>query len=46
MGSALSHAGPHPGEGEHTATTACPGDLVEGPTSGWEAAWIDLGGEG
>ena len=26
--------------GEHS------GDWTEGPTAGWEAAWIDIGGEG
>jgi hypothetical protein len=46
LGPGLSHTGPYPGEGEHTPASACPGDLVEGPGSGWEAAWIDLGGEG
>jgi hypothetical protein len=42
----LSHTGHHAGEGEHAPASPCPGDLIEGPGAGWEAAWIDLGGEG
>jgi hypothetical protein len=42
----LGHAGAHTNEGEHTPVPACPGDLLEGSGPGWEAAWIDLGGEG
>jgi hypothetical protein len=38
--------GPHPGEAEHAPISAYAGDLVDGPGTSWEAAWIDLGGEG
>ncbi|HEV3261271.1 MAG TPA: hypothetical protein VG013_30740 [Gemmataceae bacterium] len=34
----------HPGQGDRSPVTH--GDLAEGVTPGWEAAWIDLGGEG
>jgi len=32
-----------PGQADYPAAR---GDLAEGLTPGWEAAWIDLGGEG
>jgi hypothetical protein len=42
----LGHGVAHAAEGEHTPTLPGAGDLVEGSGAGWEAAWIDLGGEG
>jgi hypothetical protein len=31
---------------ESTPTPSVTGDFTEGPAPSWEAAWIDLGGEG
>ena len=40
----LAVAEGYPGQGDRGPVAH--GDLVEGAAPGWEAAWIDLGGEG
>ena len=37
---------PTPGDGEMRTATHLPVEGAEGLLPGWEAAWIDLGGEG
>jgi hypothetical protein len=42
----FTHPALHPADQETLAAGHLPGDAADGGAPSWEAAWIDLGGEG